>query len=51
MKTYPDSVIEPVGDGYARARMSVCAKVDWHPPFVVATTARVAVAVVGYDVT
>jgi hypothetical protein len=31
--------------------MSVCAKVDWHPPFVAATTARVAVAVVGYDVT
>ena len=31
--------------------MSVCAKVDWRPPFVAATTARVAVAVVGYNVT
>ena len=51
MKTYPDSVISPIVVGHARLHPSVCAKVDWHPPFVAATTARVAVAVVGYDVT
>ena len=50
MKTYPDSVI-PIVVGHARLHMSVCAKVDWHPLFVAATTGRVAVAVVGYDVT
>lgn len=48
MKTYLDSVILPTVVGHARLQMSVCAKVDWHPPFVATATARV--AVVGYDV-
>jgi hypothetical protein len=51
MKTYPGSVISPIVANRARLHTSVCAKLDGHPRFVAATTARVAVAVVCHDLT